>query len=256
MGSASLIELLKQPLIYLSIGGMTLLITILVFMFSLKVYRLKKEISAANCLMWRHPTNSPDNMPVLELATIPAPAEGFEKAYRLTHPLPALLLVPAGSLSAKKAEKQIKLKTEYDSRMVKAYEQRFGPGSYHDKKRQMPLPGGVFHYRPAGISGYVVGWHDLKWCWEDEAVAGANPIKPFSPDDYIKPGTPGTDKTPEIKGSITTSELADVIDWRPAKGPLGLNKGKLLQKLYMGGVALMGCAALIGMVYLGVLLGG
>lgn len=77
----------------------------------------------------------------------------------------------------------------------------------------------------------------IKWCYEikDTNKQGevSYSIKPFYPDDHI-----------DYKG-VTTGELADALDWRPAKR-LIQQKAPVLQKVAQMGAIILGCAALFG----------
>lgn len=98
-------------------------------------------------------------------------------------------------------------------------------------------PGGYWPYK----SFFFLSEKLIKWCYEikkvDKDGAITFEIEPYIPDKHI-------DYT-----GITCGELADALDWRPAKRLLS-QKAPLLQKVAQGGVLIMGCAALFGIMAL------
>ena len=98
-------------------------------------------------------------------------------------------------------------------------------------------PGGYWPYS----SFFFLPEKPIKWCYEVKKVAEGGEItyeaEPYIPDSHI-----------DYSG-ITTGQLADAIDWRPAKRLLE-QKVPMLQKFAQGGVIIMGCAALFGIIAL------
>lgn len=126
----------------------------------------------ANCLIWRHPDNTPDSLAILELVEM-------EKA-----------------------------------------------------------PGGFWPYK----SFFFLPEKQIKWCYEVKEIAKGTgeatyKIEPYIPDDHI-----------DYNG-VTAGELADALDWRPAKRLLE-QKAPLMQKIAQGGVLIMGLASLFGIMAL------
>lgn len=62
-------------------------------------------------------------------------------------------------------------------------------------------------------------------------------LKPYLPDKHI-----------DFSG-VKSDELADALDWRPAKRLLA-HKAKVMEKLAQGGIIVMGCASLFGIMML------
>ena len=105
-------------------------------------------------------------------------------------------------------------------------------------------PGGYWPYK----SFFFLSEKLIKWCYEVLEVDKDNKpilkdgektfkIEPFLPDAHIN------------YTGITCGELADALDWRPAKRLLQ-QKAPMLQKMAQGGVIIMGLAALFGIMAL------
>jgi len=74
------------------------------------------------------------------------------------------------------------------------------------------------------------------WCYEVK-VKDQWQLVPFLPDDHV-----------DFAGQ-TTGQLAFKLDWRPAKRILR-QKAKLMEKVAQGGIIILGCASLFGIMML------
>lgn len=99
-------------------------------------------------------------------------------------------------------------------------------------------PGGDWDYKAL----WFMAPKPVKWCYEvmqinEETGEKTYIYKPYVPDEHIDSKWP------------TSAGLADVLDWRPAKRIL-MRKAQMMQKLAQGGVIILGCASIFGIMAL------